>query len=168
MIFFKRLLLRLGGITIPMDRRIQLLRMQGMKIGKNCYIGSNVSLGRGGKDPIEIGNNCVLTGCTVLGHDAAPALFLDELQGDTIFERKSLKLKTVIGNNVFIGVNAVILAGVSIGDNCIIGAGAIVTHNIPPGNVAAGNPAKIIMSLEEYKVKYRRIYDSHPEYFYHG
>ena len=151
-----------------MSQLIEHYRRQGMKIGENCYIGHNVSFGRGGRDPITVGDNCILTGCTILGHDASPALFLDELQGTSIFDRKSLKLETVIGNHVFIGVNAVVLPGVHIGDNCIIGAGAVVTKDIPSGSVAAGNPAKVIQSIENFKAKYAALYKEHPEYFYCG
>lgn len=50
----------------------------------------------------------------------------------------------VIGNHVWIGVNATILKGVTIGDNAIIAAGAVVTKDIPPNCVAAGVPAKVI------------------------
>lgn len=151
-----------------MPQLIEHYRRQGMKIGENCYIGQNVTFGRGGRDPIVVGDNCILTGCTILGHDASPALFLEELQGTSIHDRKSLKLETVIGNNVFIGVNAVVLPGVHIGDNCIIGAGAVVTKDVPPGSVAAGNPARVIQSIENFKAKYAALYKEHPEYFYCG
>jgi acetyltransferase-like isoleucine patch superfamily enzyme len=51
----------------------------------------------------------------------------------------------VIGNNVWIGVNAMILPGVSIGDNCVIGAGAIVLKGeYPQNSLIAGNPAKVV------------------------
>lgn len=153
---------------LDMMERIDGLRRQGMKIGDRCYIGANVSFGRGGRDPIEVGDDCVLTGCTVLGHDALPALFLPELQGTTIFDRKSLKRQTVIGNRVFIGVNAVILPGVRVGDNSVIGAGAIVTKDIPAGSVAVGNPAQVVMPIEEFIAKHRRQYAEHPEYYYAG
>ena len=55
--------------------------------------------------------------------------------------------EVVIGNNVFIGVNAVILRNVTIGDNSVIGAGAVVSKDVPPATVVAGNPAKIIKEL---------------------
>lgn len=58
-----------------------------------------------------------------------------------------------IGSNVFIGMNTIILRGVIVGDNVIIGAGSVVTKDIPANEVWAGNPAKKIMTLEEY---YRR------------
>jgi acetyltransferase-like isoleucine patch superfamily enzyme len=55
--------------------------------------------------------------------------------------------KVKIGNNVFIGVNSVVLRNVSIGDNSIIGAGSLVNIDIPEGVVAAGNPIKIIKEI---------------------
>lgn len=56
-----------------------------------------------------------------------------------------------IGNNVFIGVNSVIIPGVKIGDNVIIAAGSIVTKSVPSGTIIGGNPAKIIGDYESYK-----------------
>lgn len=64
--------------------------------------------------------------------------------------------KVTIGNNVFVGVNSIILRNSSIGDNCIIGAGSVVCTSIPPNSVATGNPAKVIMSLDEYCEKRKR------------
>lgn len=57
--------------------------------------------------------------------------------------------KTVtIGDNVWIGGNAVILPGVKIGDNVTIGAGSVVTKNIPNGVLAVGNPCRVIKQIE--------------------
>lgn len=50
----------------------------------------------------------------------------------------------VIGRGAFIGARAIILKGVSIGDRAVIGAGAVVTHDVPAGATAAGNPARIV------------------------
>ena len=58
-----------------------------------------------------------------------------------------------IGNNVFIGMKATILKGVHIGDNVIIGANSLVNKDIPDNCVAAGNPCKVIVGLEEYHKK---------------
>lgn len=52
-----------------------------------------------------------------------------------------------IGNNVFIGMRALILKGVTIGDNVVIGAGSVVTKKIPSNSVYAGIPARRICSL---------------------
>jgi exopolysaccharide acyltransferase PssR len=51
---------------------------------------------------------------------------------------------TYIGENCFIGINAMILPGVRIGDQVIVGAGAVVTKDVPANSVVAGNPAKVI------------------------
>lgn len=55
------------------------------------------------------------------------------------------KLKTMVGNNVFIGAYSIILPGVSVPSNCVVGAGAVVTKSFPSNSVIAGNPAKIIV-----------------------
>jgi acetyltransferase-like isoleucine patch superfamily enzyme len=52
--------------------------------------------------------------------------------------------KITIGNDVWIGLNAIILTSVSIGDGAVIGAGSVVTHSVPPYAIVAGNPAKLI------------------------
>ena len=44
-------------------------------------------------------------------------------------------------------MGAVVLKGVNIGENCVIGAGAVVTHDVPPNMVAAGNPARVVRQL---------------------
>ncbi len=97
--------------------------MAGMVIGDNCYIW-NVTMSAG--DPIVIGNECVLTGCTILGHDASPALFIPELKGEPPFNRRSLFRKTTIHDRSFIGVGAIVLCGRSVGPDCVVAAGAVV------------------------------------------
>ena len=65
--------------------------------------------------------------------------------------------KVKIGNNVFIGMQATILKGVTIGNNVIIGANSLVNKNVPDNTVVAGNPAKVIMTIDEYYEKRKRI-----------
>jgi len=57
----------------------------------------------------------------------------------------------VIGNNVWIGMNSVILPEVTIGDNVVVGAGSIVTTDIPANSIAAGNPCKVIKPKPPYR-----------------
>lgn len=72
-------------------------------------------------------------------------------------------LPIVIGDNVWIGGNAIVLPGVTIGNNTIIGGGSVVTKNIPSDVVAAGNPCKVIRKVNhEDKVYWegkKRIYE---------
>ncbi|MBW2065616.1 MAG: hypothetical protein JRJ03_11905 [Deltaproteobacteria bacterium] len=63
--------------------------------------------------------------------------------------RPSSQATTVIENEVFIGVNSVVLPGVRIGYGAVIGAGSVVAHDIPPHVVAVGNPALVIRSLKD-------------------
>lgn len=64
--------------------------------------------------------------------------------------------KVKIGNNVYIGTNALIMPGITIGDNVLIAAGSIVTHSVPNNVVVGGNPAKVICSLENFYQKNKR------------
>lgn len=54
----------------------------------------------------------------------------------------------VIGNNVWIGSGAIINPGVTIGDNVVIASGAVVTQDLPDQVIAAGNPARVIRTIE--------------------
>lgn len=58
--------------------------------------------------------------------------------------------KVVIGDWVYIGAGSLIMPGVTIGDNALIAAGSVVTKSVPSRMVAAGNPAKIICSIDDY------------------
>ena len=55
--------------------------------------------------------------------------------------------RVVIGKDVWIGANAIILPGVTIGDGCVIGAGSVVTTDLPPHCVVVGNPARVIKTI---------------------
>ena len=67
--------------------------------------------------------------------------------------------KIEIGEYCFIGDSAIILPNVKIGSNTIVGAGSVVTRNIPAGSVAAGNPARVVSSTEQYKQRFKKIGD---------
>ena len=53
----------------------------------------------------------------------------------------------VIGDDVFVGMEALVLKGVTIGDGAVVGAGAVVTQDVPPRTVVAGNPAQAVRDL---------------------
>ncbi len=65
----------------------------------------------------------------------------------------------IIGNDVWVGINAIVLAGVRIGDGAIVGAGSVVTHDVPPYAIVAGVPARTIRYRysEEQRAKLLKI-----------
>ena len=137
-------------------------RKMGIKIGKNCYINHDVLLEVG----CEIGDDTTITGGTiVLTHDAVPATFLPVLNKGDVFNRRCRREKVNIGKQCFIGARCVILPGVTIGDRCVVAAGSIVTKDVPSGNVVAGNPARIICSIDEYIAKQQIRYESNKEVY---
>jgi acetyltransferase-like isoleucine patch superfamily enzyme len=121
-------------------------RSQGAQIGRDCRLLIRTL----GSEPylISIGNHCTLSsGVTLLTHDGAASLFSHEIPSVQKFGAIS------IFDNCFIGASAIILPGVQIGPNSVVGAGSIVTKDVPAQTIVAGNPARRICSLEEYRKK---------------
>jgi acyl-[acyl carrier protein]--UDP-N-acetylglucosamine O-acyltransferase len=107
---------------------------------------------------VEIGDDFISApGSLILAHDASLYNHI----------RKHRVEKTVIGNKVFLGAHSIILAGVKVGDGAIIGAGAIVTKDVGPYTVVAGNPARYICNVEEYiqKCESRNVLFDTPKNF---
>lgn len=138
------------------EKYIKYLKSKGMRIGENCFVVNprNIIIDETRPWLVEIGNDVVLTdGVTILTHGYDLAVIMNkygELYGSAG--------KVKIGNNVFVGANSTILKGVTIGDNVIIGANSLVNKSFPDNVVVAGNPAKIIMSLDEYRSKRKKEY----------
>ena len=105
---------------------------------------------------LQIGKHCKITsGVVVLTHDYSRSV-LRRVYGEVLGEAG----KTVIGDNVFIGMNSIILMGSKIGSNVIVGAGSVVSGRIPDNVVVAGNPARIIRTLDEqYRIRKIRVVD---------
>lgn len=113
----------------------------GLTVGKNFGRLNGVILDPSHCWLIEIGDNVTLAPRVhILCHDASTKAFLNYTKIGRV----------IIGNNVFIGAESVVLPGVTIGNNVVIGAGSIVTHDVPDGTVVMGNPARVVCSLEEY------------------
>ena len=131
---------------------LDYLRAEGMRIGKGTKLFSKpsavlIDLTRPWL--IEIGENVQITiGVKILTHGYDWSV-LKGKYGNVLGSAG----KVTIGDNCFIGMNTVILKGTTIGNNTIIGAGSIVTGGYPSDCVLAGNPAKVICSLDEYREK---------------
>jgi acetyltransferase-like isoleucine patch superfamily enzyme len=110
----------------------------GIRIGANSSIGAyNVLLGQGG---ISIGNDCLIgPNVTILSenHNFDDVSMAIRTQGET-------RLKTQIGNDVWIGAGAVVLGGSRIGDGVVVAAGAVVRGEIEAYSVVGGVPARVI------------------------
>ena len=146
----KELLYRIRG-----EYTTEKLISMGMKVGKNFGRLNGVILDPSHCWLIEIGDNVTLAPRVhILCHDASTKQFLNYT--------KIGKVK--IGDNVFIGAESVVLPNVTIGNNVIIGANSTVTKDIPDGVVAAGNPAKVICSIEEYLERHKKNMEEVPVY----
>lgn len=116
-------------------------RHLGVNIGTNNLIGKR----HWSSEPylITVGSNCQLTDCRIFTHGGGNVLRREYPDFDTFG-------KVVIGDWVYIGTGSLIMPGVTIGDNALIAAGSVVTKSVPSRMVVAGNPAKIICSIDDY------------------
>ena len=135
-------------VTIPVDEQVRNL---GVKVGKNFSVTGRVNYS---SEPylISIGDDVRISdNVNFVTHDGGMHVIRQykNIPADSFG-------KIVVGNNVFIGMNSLILPGVTIGDNVIIGAGSIVTKDIPNNSVACGVPAKVIESIDEYYKKNKK------------
>ena len=127
---------------------VERLREKGLDVGEGTYFFGPSKTEVDTQRPwmLHIGSYCKITsGVVILAHDYSRSV-LRRVYGEIIGEAK----KTWIGDNVFIGMNSVVLMGSHIGNNVIIGAGSVVSGSIPDNCVAAGVPARVICSLEDY------------------
>ena len=129
---------------------IEILRKDGVKIGKDCVIDKRTVFGT---EPylITIGDHVRITqGVKFITHDGG--LWVPREMG--LIDKRADKFGEIyIGNNVNIGWNAILMPGVHIGNNVIVAAGAVVTKDVPDNSIVAGVPARVIETIEEYAEK---------------
>ena len=137
----RRFLDRLRGQLSP-DRLVAL----GLQLGDGVFISRTAYLDPGFPWLITIGDEATLApGVIILAHDASMQRHV----------RRTLIAPVVIGERAFIGAGAIILAGSRIGDDSVVGAGAVVSGEISPGSVVAGNPARVIGDVESAARRHR-------------
>ena len=130
-----------------------------IRIGKRCQLGNSHFICA---DRIEIGDDVIMAwGITLMDTDSHAVLWDDRkndvLQGLSDYKTGNIishkdwsKIQSgpiYIGNKCWIGFEAAILKGVTIGEGSIVGARSVVTKDVPPFTVVAGNPAKVIRNL---------------------
>lgn len=136
---------------------IKYLRNNGCKVGEGVYFYSpkTTTVDEVRMDWISIGSYTKITqGVIILAHDYSPSVLLHTHKNVVL----AGGVYTTIGENCFLGMNSIIMPGRNIGNNCIVGAGAVVTTDIPDNSVCAGNPAKVIMTLDQFNEKRKRLY----------
>ena len=140
----------------PTDWTLYLKRHGGFRqVGDNCHISrENIFT-----DPAytSIGNNVWLTGAWVSGHDGS-VIMMGQAYGIKLDGVGPVTFK----DDVFIGRGATILPGVTIGPRAIVGAGSVVSKDVPPNSVVAGNPARVIRTLDEHRDIIRKRSEAYP------
>jgi len=129
-------------------------------IGDRSFIGASSLICR---EKIEVQNNVFIAwGCWIYDHDSHSIDFrerqndihqqlIDLRSGKNFIENKNWDVVNskpiVIQSNAWIGMNCIILKGVTIGEGAIVGAGSVVTKDVLPWTIVAGNPAKLIREI---------------------
>jgi putative colanic acid biosynthesis acetyltransferase WcaB len=130
----KRRLLWLAGVPVLVLYRVLVEWLLCIELPAKTMVGPGVRVFHGHSlvvnDHTVIGRNCVLRHCTTIGCVMLP----NGDQGPS----------PVIGDDVEIGSNSVILGGIRIGDEAVVGAGSVVTKDVPPRAVVMGNPARVV------------------------
>ena len=156
-----RLLWQKFNMTLPTqeEERHQILQKLLGKFGANVWIeppfycdyGEQIEL----EDGVYINMNCVfldptfirIGSQTLIGPNVQLYTAFHPIDAETRVSGPELASPISIGKRVWIGGGVIVLPGINIGDNSTIGAGSVVTHDIPAGVVAAGNPCRVIRSL---------------------
>jgi len=141
-VFFPQKILRINGsVSWPVDPRSRVLHHRNITVGKRSFPGWSHGCYIQGRNGIHIGHNLRMgphVGLISCNHE------LDN------YDAWSGAKPIQIGDNVWIGMNTVVLPGIHIGNNVVIGAGSIVTTDIPENSIAAGNPCKVIKEKTPY------------------
>jgi UDP-2-acetamido-3-amino-2,3-dideoxy-glucuronate N-acetyltransferase len=155
--------LRVIATDVKLGKCVKLyafVNLYGCEIGDNTKIGTFVEVQKG----VKIGANCKISshtficeGVTIedgvfIGHGVT---FINDLFPRALTEAGMLQAETdwtctatMVRKGASIGSGSTILAGVTIGENSMVGAGSVVTHDVPPDTVVAGNPARILRRVQ--------------------
>ncbi len=133
-----------GSVPWPVHFTSRVFYYKNISIGNRSAPGINAGCYIQGRNGIQIGHNFRMgpgVGLISANHN------IDD------YDQWVETLPITIGNNVWIGMNAVILPSVKIGDNVVIGANSVVRTDIPSNSIASGNPCQVIKEKPPYKGK---------------
>lgn len=114
---------------------------KGATVGKNCKVSSHSFICEG----VHIGDNVFIGHNVTFINDKFPRAA--NADGSLQTEADWECIETIVEQGASIGSSATILCGITIGKNAIVGAGSVVTKNVPENTIVAGNPAKIIKTI---------------------
>ena len=142
------------GLIIAILQKIHRLRLarlkkQGLQIADDCRLEGMPFFG---SEPylISIGKHVTISGrVAFLTHDGGTWVF----RGQPRYQKVRKFGRITIHDNCFIGYRAILMPGVSVGPNSVVAAGALVTKDVPPNSVAAGVPARVLGTVEQYAEK---------------
>lgn len=113
------------------------------KVGDNCKISSHTFICEG----VTIEDDVFISHNVTFINDLYPRATAAD--GDLQTENDWTCIPTLVKKGASIGSSATILCGVTIGENAMVGAGSVVTKDVPPGTIVAGNPARIMKKIDE-------------------
>ena len=148
-----RILVKLGIKKCPDYNSIEFLRARGVQIGEDVNL-INTTIDWSHGFLVTIGNRVTLTGVKILTHDGSTQIPFGV----------SRVGRVTIGNEVFVGHGTIILPDVRIGSRVVVGAGSVVTRDIPDNSVAAGNPARVIGTYDDFLKKHKAQMETRPVY----
>lgn len=141
--FFPQKILRINGrVPWPVHFTTRVLYRKKIKVGNRSAPGNNSGCYLQARNGIEIGHNFRMgpnVGLISSNHDISD------------YDRWEKMPPIRIGNNVWIGMNCVVMPGVQIGDNVVIGSNSVVTKDIPSNSIAAGSPCKVLKEKPPYE-----------------
>lgn len=128
---------------------VDYARRIGVQVGEDCRM-LGIKRAQFGSEPylISIGNHVTITsGVSFITHDGGVWVLRPKYPDIDVVGRITIE------DNVFVGMNATLMPGVTIGRDSVIATGSVVTRDVPRGSIAAGVPARVIGTVEEYEAK---------------
>ena len=149
------------------DKRVKLLKELFAEVGEGCFIEPPLHANWGGHH-VHLGKNVYANFNLTLVDDThiyigdytmiGPNVVIATAGHPILPELRELGYQynapVHIGRNCWLGAGVIILPGVTVGDNAVIGAGSIVTKDIPPNVLAAGNPCRVLREISEHDKEY--------------
>lgn len=147
-ILYSKKLKRLGA-NANIQNGVRISGCVTIEIGDNCILGRNVNLNAGNCHGMFIGNDVSIAEGTYVrtaNHNISDLNTPIKYQGHTAAELSYNEtiFSIIIEDDVWVGAHAIILSGSKIGKGSVISAGAVVSNEIPPYSIVAGNPARVI------------------------